>query len=222
MDGQLKLLRLMNFVSPALPIGSFAYSHGVEWAIEAGEITGRTCVEAWISDLLLHGSFQVDLVAVSAAWRADRLEERKRVAEFVLAQASSRERWEETTQQGQAFLRAVENWPIQGDATGQTKNFSCPLPVAFGLTCRDHAFEEGETLLAYAHCASSALLSACVRLVPLGQTDALKVLSALEVTIVNAAAAAQGFPLEDVGSACFASDLAAMLHETQTTRLFRS
>ncbi|MEE8657507.1 Urease accessory protein UreF [Acetobacteraceae bacterium EV16G] len=221
-----RLLRLLNWVSPALPIGSFAYSHGTEWAVEKGDIRDAETLTLWVRDLLHHGSFRVDLAAVLTAWRAEDDDAARSAAAHTLAQASSRERWEETLQQGKAFLRAVYNWPDIEAPQTETRRLSpppqCPLPVAFGLTCRQHGFDEQITQLAYAHCAVSAVISACARLIPLGQTEALRVLAALEDEIVRTIARMQNVTLNDVGSICFASDLAAMLHETQKTRLFRT
>lgn len=221
-----RLLRLLNWVSPALPIGSFAYSHGTEWAVEKGDIRDAETLTLWVRDLLHHGSFHIDLAALLTAWRAEDDDAARSAAASTLAQASSRERWEETLQQGKAFLRAVDNWPAFDGPSSEARCTSlpaqCPLPVAFGLTCRQHGFDEQTTQLAYAHCAVSAVISACARLIPLGQTEALRVLAALEGEIVRTIARMQNVTLDDVGSICFASDLAAMLHETQKTRLFRT
>ncbi|XAO71548.1 MAG: hypothetical protein AAYR33_00770 [Acetobacteraceae bacterium] len=63
----MRLLRLLNWVSPALPIGSFAYSHGTEWAVENGDIRDAETLTLWVRDPLLHGSFRVDLAAVLTA-----------------------------------------------------------------------------------------------------------------------------------------------------------
>ena len=97
-----------------------------------------------------------------------------------------------------------------------------PLPVAEGMVVYKGGVAQRQALLAGGYAAIAALVSAAVRLVPLGQTDGLRALEGLELALIAAANKAQKQTLDDIGSACFASDLAAMHHETQETRLFRT
>ncbi|WP_010511541.1 urease accessory protein UreF [Komagataeibacter europaeus] len=215
-------LRLLSWVSPAFPTGGYAYSHGLEWAIERGAVRDVDTLCAWIGTLLRHGSMGNDLIILHAAWNAGEDDEYLRdIARFACACASSRERYEETVYQGEAFLRAAGVWdvvPSQAALAG----VRWPLPVAQGLVFRRGGVACGQAVLSGGYAAVAALVSAAVRLVPLGQTDGLRALSRLEPVLAEVTRHARNQTLEDVGGACFGSDLAAMHHETQETRLFRT
>jgi urease accessory protein len=95
-------------------------------------------------------------------------------------------------------------------------------PVAVAVTAAGHDIHLGPALHAFLHAAIANLISAGVRLIPLGQTDGQRVLAALEPVIAAAAVRAMATPLDGVGGAVFRADIASMRHETQYTRLFRS
>jgi urease accessory protein len=220
-DG-LAFLRLLSWVSPAFPTGGYAYSHGLEWAVEQGSVQNVLSLTAWVGALLQHGSLRNDLILLNAAWQAGhdmaRLAE---IADFACACASSRERYEETVYQGEAFLKAAAVWQAIPDKA-ECEGTRWPLPVAQGMVFRKGGVARPQALLAGGYAAVAALVSAAVRLVPLGQTDGLRALAGFEPALIAAVEKAQEQTLDDVGGACFASDLAAMYHETQETRLFRT
>ncbi|MCE0744741.1 urease accessory protein UreF [Acetobacter sicerae] len=217
----LQLTRLLSWLSPAFPTGGFAYSHGLEWAIECGDVTNVPTLVDWIGSLLAHGSLHTDMILLRAAWRAETVETIRAVAQEGCALASSRERFEETVKQGEAFLRAVKVWDCLPSAIN-TLAIRWPLPVMYGVALKAAGFDEDLAASGCAHVAVSALVSAAVRLIPLGQTDGLRALAALEERMAAAVATTKSLTLEDAGGLCFRSDLAAMHHETQETRLFRT
>lgn len=215
-------LRLLSWVSPAFPTGGYAYSSGLEWAVEAGDVRDVATLCTWIDALLAHGSAGNDLIVLRAAWDAggDAAQLRD-IAAFACACATSRERHEEAILQGEAFLKAASVWvevPGRDDPAGTR----WPLPVAQGLVFRRGGIPCDQAVLSCGYAAVAALVSAAVRLVPLGQTDGLRTLARLEPALSAAAARTSSRTLDDVGGACFGADLAAMYHETQTTRLFRT
>ena len=210
------LIRLMTWLSPAFPTGGFAYSHGLEWAIEAGNVTDRASLVAWLSDLIAHGSLWTDAILLRHACRAGA---DQALADFAYACAASRERAEEMRAQGAAFGRAIAVWR-PGASLGPAQAW--PLSVALGHAFRNEAIDEDAGCLAVLHAAAASMVSAAVRLVPLGQTDWLRALAALEPVLAQAARASRDATLDDVGGMCLRSDIAAMRHETQATRLFRT
>lgn len=215
-------LRLLSWVSPAFPTGGYAYSHGLEWAVERGDVRDVETLCAWVGALLRHGSLGNDLIIVHAAWQAGEDDARLReIARFACASAASRERYEETVYQGEAFLRAAAVWHVV-PPKAMLAGTRWPLPVVQGLVFRRGGVAVGQAVLSGGYAAVAALVSAAVRLVPLGQTDGLHALARLETILAQAAAQARHQTLDDVGGACFAADLAAMHHETQETRLFRT
>ena len=213
------LLRLLTWLSPAFPTGAFAYSQGLEWAVEAGDVTDRDSLREWLHDILHHGSGRSDCILVRHAHRAAHdsvvLEE---LAALAAATAPSRERQMETVGQGNAFVLAAGPW--RGDLLAGLEQV--PYPVALGALAGVGGIAEDDAALGFLQALASNMVSAAVRLVPLGQSAGLAVLAALEADLLHVAAITRDATLDDLGTACFRADLAGMRHETQYTRLFRS
>ena len=220
-------LPLLVWLSPSFPVGAFAYSHGLEWAVEAGDINNAATCEAWISDLLVHGSGYNDAIIMAAAYRAVTIRDRAalgEVAELAVAMQPSAERHLEATAQGNAFLTAARAaWEVPSLAFLKSAwDGDVAYPVAVGALSAGHDIPLSTTLDAFILAFSATLVSAAVRLGPIGQTDAQRILAALMPTIRKTAILASTSTLDDLGSAAFRSDLASLRHETQYTRLFRS
>src|SRR5215470_14994536 len=221
------LYRLMAWLSPAYPIGAFSYSSGIEWAVEAGDVTDAATLERWLAVMIADGGGFCDAVFFVHAHRAaaERNDEALRaVAELAAVFAPSQERHLETTAQGHAFLDATRAaWPTPAlDRLLAVWDGAVALPVAVAVAGAGHEIALAPALQAYLHALTANLISAGVRLVPLGQTDGQRVLAALEPVVAATAARALATTLDDVGGAAFRADLASMRHETQHTRLFRS
>jgi urease accessory protein len=221
------LYRLQAWLSPAYPVGAFSFSGGLEWAVEAGDVADAPSLQRWIAVILADGGGFCDAVFLVHAHRAvGRGDDTAlaAVAELAVALAPSKERHLETTAQGGAFLAATRAaWPCAAlDRLVAAWPGPCAYPVAVGAAAAGHAIALAPALAAFLHAFAANLISAGVRLIPLGQTDGQRVLAALEPVIAATAARALATPLADVGSAAFRADLASMRHETQYTRLFRS
>jgi urease accessory protein len=205
------LLRLLTWLSPAFPTGGFAYSHGLEWAVEAGDVHDEASLTGWMEDTLRLGALWSDAILLRLAHRGED------VAALGIALCPTAERRLESGAQGAAFALASHPWPgVAWD--------DAPLPyaVAVGKLATAHGVAEDDAALAFLHAATANLVSAAIRLIPLGQAAGLRVQAALEPAILNVARASATAGAEDLGGACWASDIAAMRHETQYTRLFRS
>jgi urease accessory protein len=218
-------LKLFVWLSPAFPVGAFAYSHGLEWAVETGDIHNADSLVGWLGDLLAHGSPRNDALLLAAAFRAaetSKAEVLESVNELALALASSRERRLETLLQGQAFATAVlAAWPSPGLA--MLAGLDEPAyPVAVGIAASAHGLALQPTIAAYASAFIANLVSAAVRLGPIGQTDGQKTIATLLPDCEALAVEAAVSSLDQLGGAAFRSELAALNHETQYTRLFRS
>jgi urease accessory protein len=218
------LYRLQAWLSPGYPVGAFSFSSGLEWAIEAGDIVDAPSLQRWITVILGDGGGFCDAVFFVHAHRAIEQGDSTAlaaVAELALAFAPSKERHLETTAQGGAFLAATRAaWPCS--ALDRLGAGPCAYPVAVAAAAAGHGIPLAPALAAYLHALAANLISAGVRLVPLGQTDGQRVLAALEPVVAATASRALETPLDEVGSAAFRADLASLRHETQYTRLFRS
>ena len=231
------LLRLLAWLSPAFPTGGFAYSHGLEWAVETSDIKNEADLLLWLTDVLALGSGRTDVTLLRMAHRA-RVADRdgsptqhsskspndppeppmslEAVAELAVATAASAERQAESLAQGRAFALAALVWG------GKILPENLPYPVAVGAQAGAHGIGEDDAAAAYLQAFAATLISAAVRLVPLGQTAGLRVLAALEPVVLATMRATRGAGADDLGGCAFRSDLASMRHETQYTRLFRS
>jgi urease accessory protein len=219
------LYRLMAWLSPAYPVGAFAYSSGIEWAVEAGDIHDAATLLRWISAMVSDGGGYCDAVLFSHAHRAAARADDSAmhaIVELAVALAPSKERHLETTAQGTAFLGTTRAaWPCAAlDRLADTTPLAYPIAVA--VAAAGHGIVLQSALWAFLQAITANLISAGVRLVPLGQTDGQRMLATLEPQLVATAARARGCPLEQIGSATFRADLASMQHERQYTRLFRS
>jgi urease accessory protein len=221
------LYRLMTWLSPSFPVGAFSYSSGIEWVVEAGDITDAASLQQWLTSMLTDGAGICDAIFLAHAHRAAASDNDARLAEIAeLASAfvSSRERHLETTAQGRAFIEiARAAWHKASlDRLIAACKAGIVYPVAVGLVCASHHIPLALTAHAFLHAVVANWISAGARLVPLGQTDSQRVLAQLEPVVVATTRRALLASLDDLGSATFRADLAGLRHETQYTRLFRS
>jgi urease accessory protein len=217
----------MAWLSPAFPVGAFSYSSGIEWAVETGDITDAAALQSWLGVMLSEGGGYCDAVLFAQAHRAALNDDDKAlhdVAELAAAFAPSKERHLETTAQGNAFVEAARAaWGCAAlDRLKSIWDGPVAYPVAVAVAAAGHGIALEPALAAYLQALAANWVSAGVRLIPLGQTQGLRVLAALELAVAATAQRALNASLDDIGSAAFRSDLASVLHETQYTRLFRS
>ena len=224
------LYRLMAWMSPGFPVGAYAYSGGLEWAVEEGRVPDADSLGAWCRAVVTYGAGRADAVFFTAAWRAvdeDDTEGLREVLIQAAAQRASREAKLESAAQGAAFLGAVTDaWDIPGlepwSAILSERGTDIPYVAAVAAVSAAAGIPLREGLSSYLHALAANYISAGVRLIPLGQTDGQRTLAGLFETIEAAAdrAIAQGDA--PWGTAAPLLDLFSMQHETQYTRLFRS
>lgn len=220
-------LPLMIWLSPSFPVGAFAYSHGLEWAFEAGDLHDAATLRDWLEVLVGQGSLRNDLILFAAAFRATRDDDGAglaQVAELALALANSAERRLETVTQGNAFLATLRTaWPCPAlERLRQAWPGDAAYPVAVAVASAGHDLPLPAALEAYGLAFVANLVSASVRLGIVGQTDGQRITAGLVPALHAAAGAAAAATLDDLGGCAFRSDIAALRHETQYSRLFRS
>ncbi|MCC5988296.1 MAG: urease accessory protein UreF [Pararhodobacter sp.] len=206
------LLDLVQWLSPAFPLGGFAYSHGLEWAIAAREVSCAASLRRWLAAALEHGAGRNDAILCSLALRGhDPLE----LAELAEALAPTRERLEELRAMGVAFSRTLG--ALSGRALAPMA-----VPVAIGALGRDMALAPASVIALMLQAFAGNLVTIAVRFVPLGQTEGQQVLAALHPTVLDVAAFAATATRDDLGGAFLRGDMASAWHETLETRIFRT
>jgi urease accessory protein len=220
--------KLLAWLSPAFPVGGYAYSHGLEWAIADGSVTDAASLTDWIADVVRHGAGRNDAILFAHAWRAAAVADvvdLSEIAERATALQPTRERHLESTAQGRAFVGAVlATWPtpaLQAIADGLAAA-PIPYPVAVAIAAGAHRIPLKTVLPAILNAFVANLASAGVRAIPVGQTDGQRVIATLSSLVNEVTAAAVDATLHELGGAALRADLASMQHETQYTRLFRS
>ena len=214
------LQKLLTWLSPAFPVGAFAWSAGLETAIVSGAVKDRATTEDWITGALLHGALRTDAILMAHAHRTPRAARTLQdLADLCLALTPARERHAETTLTGNAFVTAVAAWPVDPPLD---LPHPCPYPIAVGALAGAHGIGLRETLIGFLTATVHSQVSVAVRLVPIGQTDGLAVMAALEPRIAGLAELCQHATLDEIGSVAYGADIAQMQHETLPTRIFRS
>ena len=218
MDGRMatatEILTLTQWFSPAFPVGAFAYSHGLEWAIDSGDVTNKEQSEAWISDVLRHGAGWNDSLFLGAAYRAGTTDVDE-IDSISRAFSASAERLKETRLQGEAFCEIIAKvWAA--DLKGLT------YPVAVGRAARLQGLPLELTTQFYLQAFIANFAAVTMRLVPLGQTEGQRMIREMTPLCSQVAAQASCAAPDDLGSSAFLSDIASMKHETQYSRIFRT
>jgi urease accessory protein len=226
------LYDILSWMSPAWPIGGFAHSGGLEWAVEEGLVTDRAATLEWLSALFAHGPVRNDAVLFVHAWRAATARDAAalgEVAELAAAAQTGFERRLEGTAQGAAFRRiacSTAGEPAFAELLAQVADEDLCYAVAAAALFAVRGVALRPALTGWLHGVASNLVSAAQRLVPLGQTDGQRVIRDLRAEVFAlvdwAVALPQGDPFEMMSGAALVADLGCMAHETQYTRLFRT
>jgi len=223
----IEALRLMAWLSPGYPVGAYAYSHGLEAAVESGEVGDEASLTDWLADVIAQGSGRNDLILLAQAHAAALAGDARGLSELndlALALAPSRELHLETSQQGRSFLDAtVAAWGTPGLAhLAAALDGAVAYPVAVGLAAGAHRMALPPVLAGFGLAFLQNLVSAALRCAPIGQSAGTRIVAALTPRVVTRAAGTPELTLDDLGSATLALDLGSFRHETQYSRIFRS
>jgi urease accessory protein len=226
------LYKLLTWFSPAMPVGAYSYSHGLEWAVEAGLVRTAPDLRAYVETVLRHGSGKLDALFLRASHGAgtDGAFEGRSLAEVTALGAAirgTRELALESAAQGRALLTTLrQTWPAPlldaFEALCRDPAVEPPYACVVGVAAAAHRVPSRSALVAHLHTVSANLTSAGIRLIPLGQTDAQRITAALAAAVGEVADEALAGSLDDLGTAMPVVDWCSMCHEIQHTRLFRS
>ncbi|HWL80865.1 MAG TPA: urease accessory UreF family protein [Roseomonas sp.] len=221
------LQRLLTWLSPAYPVGAYTYSHGLEMAVEDGAVCDRATLVAYLGAVLDSGAGRIDGALLAAAFRAAEAQDAAKldeIADLAAAWRGTAETALETMAQGSAFLKVTNAaWPDARLAAFTGRHGGAVAhPVAFGAAAAWHGVPLRPALFGFLSAFAANLISAGVRLVPLGQTDGQIATATLLAALETATEAGLDADLNTLGTATPMLDLFSMRHETQYTRLFRS
>ncbi|WP_156677751.1 urease accessory protein UreF [Sphingomonas profundi] len=230
------LAMLLAWTSPSYPVGAFSYSHGLEAAVEAGAVRDAASLVDYVSAVIARGGGWVDAVLFARAyetWRGDGADDGSKardaamdaIAELAVAFRGSAETALESRQMGRSFLAVTRAaWPHPALDAFAARHAGRPVAhcIVGALACAAHGAPLRPALTAWIHGTAANLVSAGVRLVPLGQTDGQIATARLTPVIEDVVARAPATDPDDLGTSALLVELASLTHETQYTRLFRS
>ncbi len=217
-------LRLYQLISPALPVGSFTYSQGLEWAVEARWVHDKTTLEAWLAGLLKHSLATLELPVLLRLLQAFEHSDELKVARwcnYLLASRETLELRKEERQRGAALAKLLPNLDVTIPAA-LAKTIPCSQLAGIALAANTWGIDPLKTCGGYAWSWLENSTTAGVKLIPLGQTHGQQILLHLAESIPAAIATAAALNDDDIGSSTPALAIASSNHETQYTRLFRS
>lgn len=219
-----RLLRLMQLVSPTLPVGAYAYSQGLESAVELGWVNDEGSARDWILGLLGHSQARLDapvLARLHRAWRNHDEAAVGRWTRWLYASRETRELQQEDRHLGQALARLLSDLGIAEAGPWRGAERVC-FATPFALAAARGSIAVEETLHGYLWTWTENQVMAATRLVPLGQTAGQRILGAAIPAIGRAVREALALDDDDLGASAPGLALAAVRHETQYSRLFRS
>ena len=228
-SANLAMVRLLQLASPALPVGAYSYSQGLEAAIESGAVTDRATAERWVGDMLRHSVARLEApvwLHLHAAWSDADVSAAHEWNDFFLATRESDELRAETVQMGYSLRRLLNDLDDESFDARNLEAFNAwdeiAFPAAFAFAAAHWRIPGDDGLQAYLWSWLENQVMAAVKAVPLGQTDGQRMLARLgaEIVITIEKCTASGVP--EMNNYCHGLAIASSVHETQYSRLFRS
>jgi urease accessory protein len=225
MNSELALLHLLQLVSPALPVGAYSYSEGLEALVDRKTIANPESLQAWLENELRCGSIRLEAAVMLRTYWALASEDLAAVARWNAWQSAARETEElreQSWQMGRSLLKLLVELQPQLEPVALATASPCNYSVAFGIAAAFWKVDASVAVTGYLQSWIANLISAAVRLIPLGQTAGQQTLLALHNTILETTQKILAIDDEDLSSCSWGLALASMSHQTQYTRLFRS
>jgi urease accessory protein len=218
---------VLTWFSPSYPIGSYAYSHGLEYAVEEGLVKDPQTLLGWIRDLLFFGTGYNDSIIINSIYDSvanDNCVEFDYISQIANAIKPTKEIALESYQQGVSFKNILMDVYSNSNLTFYLNRLAdcITYPSVVGVAGGIFEVEKKLLLHSYLHAFTSNILSAALRIMPIGQTEIQKIIFQMKGNVEEMTNKSLGLSLSDLGSSVFISDWASSKHQNQYTRLFRS
>lgn len=222
-----QLLQILQLSSPNLPLGAYAYSEGLELLIEQEKITTSTDLLNWLSQQLKYGSIRVETALMIRSYQYftdDQLTQVNQWNNYATANRETKELRQQSYQMGNSLIKLILN--LETDQLIQDKikqiNLPCNYSIAFGIVAQIWQISLENAVLAYVQSWANNLITAGVKLIPLGQTQGQQILLQLQPIILDIYPEIINLQDDQLSSCNLGLTLASMQHETLYSRLFRS
>ena len=230
---QARFLSLLQLASPALPVGGYSYSEGLETLVALGRIKDINTLANWLQDCLQFGAIRLETALTIRAYRAIKAENLESLIywnHWATAAKETEELRQQSWQMGRALIKlflAMQtpdevNLIEELEKVVKADSNFCNYAIAFGIAAAFWQIDLENTVLSYLHSWATNLINAGVKLIPLGQTQGQKLLLNLQPQIISTAREVLQLKDDDLSSCSWGLSLASMVHETEYSRLFRS
>ncbi len=219
------LLTLLQLTSPALPVGAYSYSEGLETLVDQGLIKSAADLQTWLIESLATGSIRIEAATLIRAHRAWTQGDQQNLIywnHWLSATRETAELQQQNWQMGRSLLKLLQDLYPQSDWSGWSMKENWNMVIVFALAAGLADIDEYTAVLGYLHSWASNLVSAGVKLIPLGQTAGQKLVLQLAEPIKINADRSLTLPDDQLFSCSWGLAIASMTHETQYSRLFRS
>jgi urease accessory protein len=218
-------LALLQFVSPALPVGAYSYSEGVETLVQSGKIKDLMTLELWLQQELKYGAIAVEAAVLLRAYVAVERGQFDRLAywnQWLSAFRETEEMREQSWQMGRSLARLLLDLQPSLQPTFAACGEVCNFTIAFAIAAHHWQMEPQTAVLGYLYSWAANLANAGVRLIPLGQTQGQRLLLNLYPDLEETTITVMNNQDDDLKNCGWGLSIASMQHETLYSRLFRS
>jgi len=218
-------LAILQLASPALPVGAYGYSEGLETLVENGTITNADNLKYWLKSELIYGSIRLDAGVIVRAFHAVKTDDIEALKGWNLWLSAARDGEElraASWQMGRSLMQLLGKLEPGILPLVHAVGYPCNYAIAFAITCAHWDINIQACLLAYLHSWANNLITAGIKLIPLGQTAGQELLLGLQSLLTTTVEEILLMEDDDLGCCNWGLSLASMQHEIQYTRLFRS
>ena len=219
------LLKLLQLASPAMPVGAYSYSEGIETLVDTGAIASSQSLKHWLLQELKYGAIRIEAAVMVRAYETAAMGDVAALVywnQWLSAFRETEELRQQSWQMGRSLMRLLlELQPQLADVIDAVGN-PCNFAIAFGIAAAHWNINLSDAILGYLHSWATNLITAGIKLIPLGQTAGQQLLLELHTNIINATEEILTLEDDNLSNCGWGLSLASMAHETQYTRLFRS
>ena len=219
------LLKLLQLASPAMPVGAYSYSEGIETLVDTGAIASSQSLKHWLLQELKYGAIRIEAAVMVRAYKAAAISDVAALVywnQWLSALRETEELRQQSWQMGRSLMRLLlELQPQLADVIDAVGN-PCNFAISFGIAAAHWNINLSDAILGYLHSWATNLITAGIKLIPLGQTAGQQLLLELHTNIINATEEILTLEDDNLSNCGWGLSLASMAHETQYTRLFRS
>jgi urease accessory protein len=219
------VLSLLQLASPALPVGAYSYSEGLETLVENGMIENELSLKHWLEQELRYGAIRLEAAVMIRAHQSAMLGDIEALCywnSWLSAARETEELRQQSWQMGRSLMRLLLELQPQSASVIDAVGTPCNFAIAFGIAAANWKIDLSNALLGYLHSWATNLITGGVKLIPLGQTAGQKLLLELQVNLSCATEEILALEDDNLNSCGWGLGLASMAHEIQYTRLFRS